>query len=697
MKRKKAPINYSKERVVLSDLLPYETPLTFSNRAFYRWLLKNRIETSKRKGSGKPRWVISWKNRDAALFEVIKLIFNLRADAGMTVNDGIAEVSVDNFVTIPYRFSIAHKLGSPRVLSLIHPKNQLKVVEFYQRYKHLILYYCNVSPYSIRRPARVARFVFHRDSTHALRYTPIQELDSLELEHKEYENLKSFFVYEEVDNVYKFYESDQYHQLEKQYSSMVKFDVARCFDSIYTHTLPWALLSKEDVKAHLKESKKTFGGEFDNLMQELNYNETNGIIIGPELSRLFAEMILQRVDLDVSHTLATHRLKHERDYRVARYVDDYFVFYNDGRDRKRILEVFERSLADYKLFLNHAKTAEHDKPIITGVSMAKQRIVDLLDATFAPADPLRAAVKQSDGSSTNDSEHGLPKMKALKAQTLITQLKSIIKEAEIEYADILNFTLSILDRKMSQILKHYAKAETKEDTRGFAKLVSGTLDVAFFLYAVSPRVNSTIRLCRILRRVIEELKSKETNLTEWENQLITKLIADEIRSVLLKNRTLEHEQVETLYLLLVLRELGKEYWLGEETLLEYFAIVDRPDGLHRSGGLGYFGISVLLFYIGSKKRYSKLRTFVKEEVLRKLVAPAHVAVMQRAENVLLLFDCLACPHLELPFKRKLLIAIGVTDPALQDGVIQEQSGWSTTWTDFELGRALDAKLSQEVY
>ena len=38
-------------------------------------------------------------------------------------------------------------------------------------------------------------------------------------------------------------------------------------------------------------------------MQRLNYNETNGIVIGPEFSRIFAEIILQRVDKEVEKAL----------------------------------------------------------------------------------------------------------------------------------------------------------------------------------------------------------------------------------------------------------------------------------------------------------------------------------------------------------------------------------------------------------
>ena len=38
-------------------------------------------------------------------------------------------------------------------------------------------------------------------------------------------------------------------------------------------------------------------------MQEMNYNETNGIVIGPEFSRIFAEVILQQIDTSVEREL----------------------------------------------------------------------------------------------------------------------------------------------------------------------------------------------------------------------------------------------------------------------------------------------------------------------------------------------------------------------------------------------------------
>ena len=44
MKKKKIKLRYKKERVVFSDVLPYELPITFTNRFFYRYLIKNEVE-----------------------------------------------------------------------------------------------------------------------------------------------------------------------------------------------------------------------------------------------------------------------------------------------------------------------------------------------------------------------------------------------------------------------------------------------------------------------------------------------------------------------------------------------------------------------------------------------------------------------------------------------------------------------------
>ena len=53
MRKKKIKLRYKKERVVFSDVLPYELPFIFTNRYFYRFLVKNEITIN---GSKVLRW-----------------------------------------------------------------------------------------------------------------------------------------------------------------------------------------------------------------------------------------------------------------------------------------------------------------------------------------------------------------------------------------------------------------------------------------------------------------------------------------------------------------------------------------------------------------------------------------------------------------------------------------------------------------
>ena len=297
MGKKKTKIKYKKERVVMSDILPYEIPITFSNRHFYKFLIRNNIELKNN--------ILFWKKDDEAFNILIEFLFNIKIDRTKIIeNNGINSyqfIKLDDYKpyqytflsTIPFNYKISHKQKEFRELSIIHPANQLSVIEFYEKYKELIIYYCNLSKYSIRKPIKVAKFTYFNDVKHKEKKVTEPSRELIEVFGKEYENLKTFFAYKEFSNIYKFYESYIYQRSEKKFNSLYKFDISKCFDSIYTHSLSWSLTNKEIVKNNIKSNYFTFGGAFDTLQQKMNYNETNGIIIGPEFSRIFAEILLQ--------------------------------------------------------------------------------------------------------------------------------------------------------------------------------------------------------------------------------------------------------------------------------------------------------------------------------------------------------------------------------------------------------------------
>ena len=115
-------------------------------------------------------------------------------------------------------------------------------------------------------------------------------------------------------------------RLEQKFHFMMNMDIASCFYHIYTHSIAWAIKGKECAKNNIDAI--SFETTFDKLMQRSNYNETNGILVGPEVSRIFAEIIFQRIDLNVLNILREKNLKLGSDYEIRRYVDDHFIFAN---------------------------------------------------------------------------------------------------------------------------------------------------------------------------------------------------------------------------------------------------------------------------------------------------------------------------------------------------------------------------------
>jgi len=702
--RKKIPIKYSKERVVLSDVLPYETPVTFSNRYFYKYLIK----------SLKSKSNSNYKNKhNKAYSQIESILFGVKDK------------------TKPFNFNITHKKNDFRELCVIHPVSQRKMVAFYEKYKNIILYYSSLSPFSIRKPFKVANFTFYNDILHKKNEDKDLQHSQIEQDDSEYENLKSFFSYRKYSNIHKFYESYQFHRSEKKYNKLLKIDVTKCFDSIYTHTLPWALLNKSIVKTNIDPSLSTFGGVFDNLMQDLNANETNGIIIGPEFSRIFAELILQQIDINIYERLRKNdangkSLIHKVDYEIFRYVDDYFIFYNEETHIDRITETFKLSLKEYKMYLNDKKSMLYSKPIITEISIAKQKINDLFNNHLI--------LKEKEVLEENERPNSIL---YFSSNNVITRFKSIIKESEIEYKDIMNYTLAVLDNKTSKLIKKYKSLEDdvstktqKEFEKGFLEII----DVTFFLYSVSPKVNSTIKVCLIIDRINSFLKKNKTNqykepFTPNNKHNIFKKISDEINLVLYKNKSKNETQIETLYLLIALSQLDREYRLNLKVLCSYFNItIKRDSTVQFNTELNYFSITVLLFYIKDIKIYLPLLEGLKVVILEKFKKGKIYGWRDNTELVLLFFDILTCPYLnnevrvhfknkvksarerqskrlnsyikelkdeKYKYKKQLLSLLGITDNQIT--LIEQERFWFTKWSEFDFGLELQAKRSQEVY
>ncbi len=671
---KKYPIKYKKERVVLSDVLPYEIPVIYSNRYFYKFLTEYKVKIDSKK------LTVSWENKknDEVPDEVIKLFFGIK-DISNQVGTFYKNEKSYALKTIPFIFKIAHKENDYRELSIIHPLNQLHLVEFYDEFKETIKYYSSISEYSIRRPHKTAKYKFKNDYIYKMLKAENVEHDKIEIASLEYENLKTFFTYKQYSNINKFFESYQYQRSEKKYNKMYKLDVSKCFDSIYTHSIVWALHNKEIVKDNIRTSNGTFAGLFDKFMQNINYGVTNGILIGSEFARIFAELLLQQIDKLVLDELLHKNCFHKKNYEIYRYVDDYFIFYDEETIKDTIVDLYKHNLKKYNLHISKTKSMGYIKPIITELTIAKTKITDLINEQLT--------IKKHD----SDDEDNINWSLYINSKKIITRLKIIIKETGIEYKDIINYTLTMVERKNNLLINVFQDTDEFEShKKNFIKASLEILDIAFFIYAVSPRVSSTIKISSLLSKLLLFIKNT-TNIAPDEKEIIYKKIFDEILFILNKNRLKHYTQIETLYLLIVLNELGKEYRLEETLLLEYFFQSTNDKTLN------YFSITTLLFYIKNIVRYSNVKIKIKEEIKKKLESSNKDNLYKNTELLMLLMDSLTCPYLEESFKYELLCLFNMNDVAVQTKIIYFKKYWFIKWNNFNFVNEIESKKSQEVY
>jgi hypothetical protein len=257
---------------------------------------------------------------------------------------------------------------------------------------------------------------------------------------------------------------------------------------------------------------------------------------------------------------------------------------------------------------------------------------------------------------------------------------------------MLNYTLSIIESKSEDIFKDYLHSDKNEEQ--LLKAIVEIIEFIFFIYSVSPRVNTTIRLCKILAVYFEFLKKEniQSNIEFFYNSLY-----DNIRFVLEKNRLQQNTQVETIYLLLVLSELGVDYELDENNLCNYFGIAKNEHyHLTSEHDFNYFTICILLFYIKDNEKYSTLLEFIKTKIKNKFCNNKS-SKLKNTELILLLMDCLSCPFLSDDFKKELLVIYDITDNNIQKNIINSKLQWFTNWKNFNFKYELDAKRSKEVY
>ncbi len=577
-----------KLRTLLTDVLPYELPLWYTNFSMYK----------------------AFKERQSVYETISGLRFSKAADN-----------------LIPLNYAVSRGGNKFRDLSIIHPSAQLRVCNFYHEFSDLIEYYCDKSNQSLRYPVKKTTKFYGKTSADK------NDNDGVEALNEDRVTSSSYFKYKRYSFLYRFFESYDYHKLEKRFSHMMQTDVAKCFPSIYTHSIGWATKTKRLAK---EKPKGSFDGNFDSLMQDINYRETNGIIIGPEVCRIFAEVILQQIDLDLIAKLkkctefGNDGLVIGKDYDFRRYVDDYFIFYRDDNVCKVILSALEKCLLEYKLYLNDTKTTYTKRPFATEISLSKNALrsnVSSLYRSRYKEDKTIVSLQQPDW----------------KANKTISSIKMALAAYDVQYYSISNYLFSAIEKGMKTYL--HRVSDLDEVTIEHVNWLLVDLDVLFFIHAMDIRIRTTDRLARMIDKLLSSTNKWSASFKDLIHKKVFDMVSQSIS--IITNSLQGIVGLETLNLLVILTMLPSEFRLRVDKLEKYYKSIRESSDTQDF----YFSWVTFMLYTRNEVLYDSFRDELIKDAKKFILG--HLDGFKSTEYFLLYFDFMACPFVGQPVRADL--------------------------------------------
>ena len=686
-------------RVLLTDTTPVEVPLFFSNEGTYQWARAHLKDL--RAGS--------WPGAELLEGFIAKLL------------DPHSSNPKKNRPSRPYQDSVRVSPVKDRKLALPHPRNQIRWAEMY-RHRHLLMvHYCQRSSWSLRAPKKAGSRTFVENSNQNIHQLKLAAAGvDLDSEHFLCRHPTSFFAYTGYHRLHKFFESEEFLGLERRFPILWMLDISNCFGSIYTHSVSWAMKTKDVVKQHIEASSNTFGGEIDREMRDANWAETNGILVGPELSRIFAEIILQDVDTRAAKFIEKRRDHLSGRFVVRRYVDDYFIFAANEVVAADVAEVISAELESYHLSINSKKTTKLARPFITDRSAAIEQMKGPLDA-FLDTISMRSTIGASPGADlemlSDEEAAGLPaevkepspkyiiipkdirSIHRLKA-SFLKQVRAVCRSSEFGYGLVTGYLLPALSNHLIRMCQ--VESVSLGDASKYRRCILLLVELIFFLYAVSPTVDQSTRLASSILLALSFLESTDLRDVKLavEEEVFRSATAflGESAEVRLD---MQGAGLETLNVVTLVGQLGAEFEIPWHILKLW--VVPKGGQLSK---LDYFSLITLARYCGGRKGYEDAVREVEQAIAGRVDECSKVDLEASSEVIHLVLDALSCPHFSKAFRKKLLKdsvnKLGTRKPRVNAelvGAVQwlESHPWFSDWQDVSLFRSLERRQRTSVY
>lgn len=129
-------------------------------------------------------------------------------------------------------------------------------------------------------------------------------------------------------------------------------DISRFYGTLYTHAIPWALHGKHWCKKNLHKLvfNKSLGNQIDIAVRRGQENQTLGIPVGPDTSRIISEIVAVGIDEFVQQHLKLDSNK------AFRNVDDWYIGFDGAGEAEDAISHIASACSEYELELNAEKT-----------------------------------------------------------------------------------------------------------------------------------------------------------------------------------------------------------------------------------------------------------------------------------------------------------------------------------------------------
>jgi len=461
---------------ILTDLLPVELSELFSFRPLYEFLMKK---------------------------EEHKVISLLVEDFKKAQANGSCIMFYDAWATIPFKYNILKGNDSLREMSIIQPLSALNLYLFIECYQKDILNFFNKNHYySIRYHKKCSDLYYKTRSKRGIEYFPLKL--RRRIGKAAVQQTGNFFKIAIFESINSFADSRLWRIANFQYKYYAKMDYKSCFDSIYSHVYKWIVERNVIDSKNVKNSNLFI--TLDRILQNINGRQSNGLIVGPEFSRMASEVLLQQVDNEVMLSLLAAGLERGTNYTIFRFVDDIFVFADSQESLDKIISIFGAVSSRYLLHLNELKLSKGATPCLPKRWLQKTRLLaDMIDRFF----DIR---KKEEINNLPEEEKHLIKNNYFPIDRIKDEFTTLMKDFPDDRRTIVSFSLSTLLNNISKKNDGYRLFANEKSNKALL-----LVDLALFIYAFSPTFDSTRKLISMIVYMNDEVKFSKKDSKENKN------------------------------------------------------------------------------------------------------------------------------------------------------------------------------------